>query len=453
MEQQTLISSSTDRSPAWKGRHRAWIMSLSVALALLVLLSLDQNNVLTPLGSLLRKLSLLAGPILLPLLVLALGAIKVLHGEWLTAKRECLRASETETALTKRTEALQTLVVAAQTLSAQQNLDGLLSHLLDIAKESTEARYAALAISNDNQREPGQFLSSGNDSEAARAIQALPLDQGAMDSLEQENSPLSLRHLTKHWASLGLPADQAPMTSYLGVSIRCHGRFFGRISLANKLTGQGLATDFSGLDEQIVLTLATQAGTAIQNLQLLQDSKEEARHDSLTELLNHSAILHTLTQELSRAERTRHPVAVLMADLDHFKRVNDTYGHPVGDIVIQETAQRLRKAARRYDHVGRAGGEEFLIIVPNCDLDSLRECAERFRMAISGMPYDTPSGPLPITVSIGATVASPGHPLSSELLRKMADYALYRVKSRGRNGVDIVPHPHTLVPEQIKKVG
>ncbi len=76
-------------------------------------------------------------------------------------------ASETEIALTKRTEAIQTLVVAAQTLSAQQNLDGLLSHLLDLAKESTGARYAALAISNDNQREPGQFLSSGSDGEAA----------------------------------------------------------------------------------------------------------------------------------------------------------------------------------------------------------------------------------------------------------------------------------------------
>lgn len=453
MERQTPISSTTDRFPTWIGRHRTWIISLIAALALLTLLSLDRDNVLTPLGSLLRKLSRLADPILLPLLILALGVIKALHGEWRTAKQECLRASDAETTLTKQTKALQTLVVAAQTLSAQQDLDGLLFHLLDIAKESTGARYVALAISNDNQREPGQFLSSGVDDAAAQAIQALPLDQGAMDSLGQEASALSLKHLTTHWASLGFSQNHDPMTSYLGVSIRCHGRFFGRLSLANKLTDQGLATDFSGLDEQIVLTLAAQAGTAIQNLQLLQDSKEEARHDSLTELLNHSAILNTLTQELSRAERTRHPVAVLMADLDHFKRINDTYGHPVGDIVIQETAQRLRKAARRYDHVGRAGGEEFLIIVPNCDLDSLRECAERFRMAISGMPFDTPSGPLPITVSIGATVASPGHPLSSELLRKMADYALYRVKSRGRNGVDIVPHPHTLVPEQIKKVG
>ena len=92
-----------------------------------------------------------------------------------------------------------------------------------------------------------------------------------------------------------------------------------------------------------------------------------------------------------------------------------------------------------------------MIVVPNCDLESLAECAERYRTAISDMPFDTPSGPLTITVSIGATVCSPEYPLSSELLRKMADYALYRVKSHGRNGIDIVPHPHALVVEQMKK--
>ena len=117
------------------------------------------------------------------------------------------------------------------------------------------------------------------------------------------------------------------MTSFLGVSIRCQGQFFGRLFLANKVTAQGVAPDFSELDEQVVLTLAAQAGTAIQNLQLLHDSKEQARHDSLTGLLNHSTTFTILTQELSRAQRSHYPVAVLIADIDHFKGVNDTYGH------------------------------------------------------------------------------------------------------------------------------
>lgn len=418
-----------------------------------ILIRVDRDSILAPIRSFLWKLSFLAISTLLPLLALVLGMIKALHDEWLTAKRESQRATEAEAALTKRTEALHTLVLAAQTFSAQQDLDELLYHLLEIAKECTGASYAALGLSNYSLREPGQFLSSGVDEAAAHAIRALPLEQGARESLGQENGALSLGHLAKHWASLGLPEDHAPMRSFLGVSIRCHGHFFGRLSLANKRTANGLAIDFSELDEQIVLTLAAQAGTAIQNLQLLQNSKEAARHDSLTGLLNHSAILDALTQELSRTERNRHPIAVLIADLDHFKRINDTYGHPVGDIVLRETAERLRETARRYDHVGRAGGEEFLIIVPNCDLDALRECAERFRTAISDVPFNTPSGPLVITVSIGATVGSPEYPLSSELLRKMADYALYRVKSHGRNGVYIVPHPHTILTEEMKKAG
>ncbi len=416
-----------------------------------ILIRVDRDSILAPIRSFLWKLSYISLLLLLPLVGLVLWMIKARHEEWSSAKRESQRAIDAESALTKRTEALHALVVATQTLSAQQELDGLLEQLLNIARGITSARYAALAVLRNDQRTAGQFFSTGVDDAAADAIRTLPLETGARKSLDRENGALSLNHLAKYWASQGLPADHSPMTSYLGVSIRCHDQFFGRLSLANKLTPKGLAADFSELDEQIMLTLAAQAGTAIQNLQLLHDSKEKAKHDSLTELLNHSAILNALTQELSRAERNRQPVGVLIADLDHFKRVNDTYGHQIGDTVLREAAQRLRETARSYDHVGRAGGEEFLIVVPNCDLDALAECAERYRTSISDMPFDTPSGPLTITVSIGATVCSPEYPLSSELLRKMADYALYRVKSHGRNGIDIVPHPHALVVEQMKK--
>ncbi|MDP1767561.1 MAG: diguanylate cyclase [Nitrospirota bacterium] len=416
-----------------------------------ILIRVDRGSILTPIRSFLWKLSGLSLLLLLPLAGLVLWMIKARHEEWSSASRESQRASDAESALTKRTEALQALVVATQTLSAQQELDELLEQLLSIARGITSARYAALAVSRNDQRTAGQFFSTGIDDAAADAIRTLPLELGARKSIGQENEALSLNHLTTYWASLGLPADHRPMTSYLGVSIRCHDQFFGRLSLANKLTPNGLITDFNEMDEQIVLTLAAQAGTVIQNLELLHESKELAKHDSLTELLNHSAILNALEQELSRAERNHHPVGVLIADLDHFKRVNDTYGHQVGDTVLREAAERLRETARGYDHVGRAGGEEFLIVVPNCDLEALRECAERFRTAISDMPFETPSGPLTITVSIGATVCSPEYPLSSELLRKMADYALYRVKNHGRNGVDIVPHPHVLVGEQMRK--
>lgn len=418
-----------------------------------IVIQVDRNDILAPMRSFLRELSILALLILLPLMLLVLGMIKTLHAEWNFTKREFQRASHAEMALTKRTEALHALIDAAQKLAAQQDLDELLRQLLLLAKESTGARYAVLRLYGGTTRAAIQFLTDGVDETAAQALRRLPFDQVSREALGQGVAVLRQAHLTAHWAALGLPMDHASTTSFLGVSIRCRDQSFGHLSLANKATPQGLVEGFSDLDEKIVLTLASQVGTAIQNLQLLQDSKDQASHDSLTGLLNHSTTLMMLTQELARAERSRQPLGVLIADLDHFKRVNDTYGHPVGDTVLLETAQRLRETARKYDHVGRVGGEEFLIIVPSCDLNALRECAERFRSVISDMPFDTPSGQLTVTVSIGATIWSSEHPLSSELLHKMADYALYRVKTKGRNGVDIIPHPHSVVMEQMKKAG
>ncbi len=418
-----------------------------------ILIRVDQNNILAPIRSFLWELSVLAILILLPLHGLVLGMIKTLHEEWSSTKREFQRAADAETALKRRTEALHALVAAAQRLASQQDLDELLHQLLHLAKENTGARYAALGVYDGNTRVAIQFLTAGNDDAAARTIQLLPFEQLSRESRGQGDSALRLAHLTTHSAALGIPVDPMSMTSFLGVPIRYQDQFFGHLSLANKVTPHGLAHDFSELDEQVVLTLASQASTAIQNLQLLHDSKEQASLDSLTGLLNHSTTLTALTQELLRAERSHQPLAVLIADLDHFKQVNDTYGHLIGDVVLREAAKRLRETARGYDHVGRIGGEEFLIVVPNCDLEALRECSERFRSSISDWPFPTPSGPLVVTVSIGATVWSSEHPLSPELLRRMADYALYRVKSQGRNGVDIIPHPHTLIVEQMKKTG
>jgi diguanylate cyclase (GGDEF)-like protein len=416
-----------------------------------ILIHVDQNNILAPIRSFIWELSVLAILILLPLHGLVLGMIKTLHEELSSTKREFYRAADAETALKRRTEALHSLVVAAQKLASQQDLDELLHQLLHLAKENTGARYAALEVYDGNTRVAIQFLTAGNDPAAARVIRLLPFKQFSREPFRQGDKALRLTHLTPHWDTFELPTDRSSLTSFLGIPIQFQGQFFGHLSLANKVMPHGLADDFSELDEQVVLTLASQASTAIQNLQLLRDSKEQASLDSLTGLLNHSTTLTALAQELLRAERNQQPLAVLIADLDHFKQINDTYGHLIGDVVLREAAKRLREAARRYDHVGRIGGEEFLIVVPNCDLESLRECGERFRSSISDWPFSTPSGPLAVTVSIGATVWSAEHPLSSDLLRRMADYALYRVKSHGRNKVDIIPHPHTLILEQLKK--
>ena len=136
-----------------------------------------------------------------------------------------------------------------------------------------------------------------------------------------------------------------------------------------------------------------------------EELRFEAMHDRLTELWNHGAILDFLHRELERTRRTREPLGILMLDIDHFKAVNDTHGHLVGDEVLKQVAGRLFRSARVYDWVGRYGGEEFLSIVSACSTENLRKHAERIRAGIAEEPISTSAGEVKVTVSIGATVA------------------------------------------------
>jgi diguanylate cyclase (GGDEF)-like protein len=158
----------------------------------------------------------------------------------------------------------------------------------------------------------------------------------------------------------------------------------------------------------------------------------QATHDGLTGLVNRNSILETLNDEISRAARTNQPLSVLMVDLDKFKMVNDMHGHLAGDAVLREAARRLKGSARRYDSVGRYGGEEFLVVLPGCDATDAAAQAERMRAAIAAAPFVTPSQPLSVTASLGVACSSQCAP---ESLIRHADDALYAAKARGRNQV------------------
>jgi two-component system, cell cycle response regulator len=164
--------------------------------------------------------------------------------------------------------------------------------------------------------------------------------------------------------------------------------------------------------------------------------REQATRDGLTGLWNRTTVLDLLTQELARATRERKPIGVLMTDIDRFKQVNDTHGHLVGDAVLRETARRMRAVARPYDATGRYGGEEFIVIVPNCDFGATLAHAERLRSAIASQPFAVAECQLRMTCSVGvAWTACPTPNAANELLRD-ADAALYDAKRRGRNRVE-----------------
>jgi diguanylate cyclase (GGDEF)-like protein len=163
--------------------------------------------------------------------------------------------------------------------------------------------------------------------------------------------------------------------------------------------------------------------------------RHEATLDPLTGLWNRRMILEQLNREFHRATREGHAICVTVADLDHFKEVNDHYGHVVGDTVLRAASERLRSVLRSYDFIGRYGGEEFLIILPVCDTPLAISIAERARQALSSPPLKVDTRSLSITASLGVACSTGGHTDPAALIHA-ADQALYRAKAGGRNRVD-----------------
>ncbi|MFO7865248.1 MAG: GGDEF domain-containing protein, partial [Candidatus Aminicenantes bacterium] len=161
-----------------------------------------------------------------------------------------------------------------------------------------------------------------------------------------------------------------------------------------------------------------------------------ARTDSLTGLLNHGAVLERLREELKRGSREKKPVALIIADLDHFKRINDAYGHTAGDDILAATARCLRSACREYDVVGRYGGEEFAVVLPGTTLEKAVFVAERIRKKVEQIRHEPDGKELAVTLSLGVAAApSEQRVMDSEILVKQADQALYEAKNKGRNRV------------------
>jgi two-component system, cell cycle response regulator len=164
--------------------------------------------------------------------------------------------------------------------------------------------------------------------------------------------------------------------------------------------------------------------------------RDQATHDSLTGLWNRGATLELLSNELSRQQRHGGSIGVALIDLDGFKQINDTYGHLVGDQILHAAALAMQNATRRYDAVGRFGGEEFILVLPGCDDINARSHAERVRHAIEQISIDTPQGPVGVTASIGVTLARAGQTVDAFTLIRAADAALYHAKHTGRNCVE-----------------
>jgi diguanylate cyclase (GGDEF)-like protein len=205
--------------------------------------------------------------------------------------------------------------------------------------------------------------------------------------------------------------------------------------------------------QDLALQIASQISVLIEKNQLYQGVKlnkqlkaqkksleQRVTHDALTGLFNRPGIFDILHKQIQRAKRGGYGIAIIMIDIDHFKAINDTYGHLTGDAVLCEIANRLTQSARSHEYIGRYGGEEFLAIISPYNQDGALRAAERFRNAVACKEIKANETFVSVTISLGVAISAEAETLDEKWLLKKADEALYQAKHKGRNRVELADH-------------
>lgn len=332
----------------------------------------------------------------------------------------------------RRTEQLRALREVGHVLSSELDLKAVLQTLVEAARQLVETRYAALAVI-DEKGELAYFYTAGMTESERQLIGALPHGLGLLGAILQERVPIRLAEIGSDSRSAGFPENHPPMKSLLGVPIMARGVLLGSLYLTEKIKEQV----FTQEDEDLIVGLAADAAIAIERAKLFGEVQQLASTDSLTGLHNRRNFMELAKREFGRARRYQRPLAAIMLDLDHFKQVNDTHGHAVGDQVLQIVAERCQKTVREIDILGRYGGEEFIVLLLETDLNGACIVAERLRTAITSKPMRVGEGlELNVTASLGVAQRDE-NTTSLEILIARADQALYVAKHKGRNRVAI----------------
>ena len=244
---------------------------------------------------------------------------------------------------------------------------------------------------------------------------------------------LTFLFLAVSWLSSELPHAQARLNEQRRVNNR-------EVALRAQLQVAHEQMQESHEEQKILIQQQQELLAEVERL--YREQAQAAITDAITGLPNHRAVMSRVNEELARCERAQTSCAILFIDLDHFKRVNDTWGHRAGDAILREVASRLRSTLRLEDFVGRYGGEEFAIVLVDADIMDASEIAERLRFSIANEPCvwmvedGSNSITIPITTSIGVAVYGM-HGTTREKLIEHADHAMYRSKQGGRNRVSV----------------
>ncbi len=318
----------------------------------------------------------------------------------------------------------ETLRQAGLALAAELDLDQVLERVL---------RYMKQAISFDR----AQILleEKGNCRVGAQA--GLPAVE--LEHTRRVKNNLLVQHLLATLESVCVPvaSESHPFAAFLGDGVRSflavplmmNQRFMGCLVLESQLTGR-----YDASDQLLAEAFASQAAIAIENAYLFQQVREQATTDPLTGLYNRRYFMETAGREMKLADQNQRAVALMLIDLDHFKRVNDTYGHIAGDQVLVRISKACRHQTRSSDIACRYGGEEFAVLLPDADLKAAVQVAERLRQEIYQARVQTRKGEVGLSASIGVAVLNERMQSIEDLIHQ-ADQALYAAKQSGRNCV------------------
>lgn len=259
-------------------------------------------------------------------------------------------------------------------------------------------------------------------------------DGGGCSNPMATGNPSLLLKMIAHYAALYDFGDQAAcqvVANEIGAQAREVFPMFDFELTSADHYGEILAS----AHEALINTSQEMMAKLITQQRQIEALKDQATRDSMTQLINYQHFNHLLNQECYRARRYNQPLGVVFADLDHFKAINDTFGHPAGDEVLKQVAACLQAALRESDQVARYGGEEFAMILPETDAEGSLRAAERAREAVAALQVDTgaEAGAITVTLSLGVVAAAAGATLKPAELVKRADDALYKAKASGRN--------------------
>lgn len=329
----------------------------------------------------------------------------------------------------RKVQQMVTLQEAVSAIASALELEPLLERLAYQSAFLLEAELSALVMLHPETGKVQYFKANIPPEEFP--VKTMPEGRGLLGVVLKEGAMLHLDHATADSHYEGLPSGHPPLKALLGVPMLLKGKVIGGLFVANKQDGE----TFTQEDEDLLLMFALQTATAIDNAMLYAKTVELAERDGLTGLMNRRIFHEQMATELARSDRYGGTFSLFMIDIDHFKNINDTYGHQAGDSVLQSLGRLLKEKTRNVDIVARYGGEEFAVILPETHEPSAALVGEMIRTAIAQTPFSLPDGKdIALTISVGvATYPRCGSTMQD--LIKCADQALYLAKQAGRNRV------------------